>query len=182
MPGNIRLMEMAHERHGRLAWARLFAPAIRLARDGFAITPRMRRALAEPDALAGTSPWGRAQFYGADGQPKPVGTLVRNPELAAFLEQVAARGPEHFYTGAAAEALVRTVRNAERNPSPMTRDDLATYQARERRAGVRDLSRLPDLRDGAALVGRDHGVRDPEAARAVRPARAGPGQAPPPGT
>ena len=43
--------EMAHERHGRLAWARLFGPAIRLARDGFAITPRMRRALAAPARL-----------------------------------------------------------------------------------------------------------------------------------
>ena len=132
MPGNIRLMEMAHERHGRLPWARLFAPAIRLARDGFRITPRMHRMLAAPDALAGLSPWGRALFYGADGQPKPVGTLIRNPEFAALLERIAARGPEHFYTGAAADALVRTVRTAERNPSPMTRDDLATYQAKER--------------------------------------------------
>jgi gamma-glutamyltranspeptidase/glutathione hydrolase len=132
VPGNIRLGEMAHERHGRLAWARLFRPAIRLARDGFQITPRMRRALAAPGALAGMTPWGRGQFYEADGQPKPVGTLVRNPELAALLERIAARGPEHFYTGAAAQALVQTVRTAARNPSPMTAGDLATYQARER--------------------------------------------------
>lgn len=132
VPGNVRLMEMAHERHGRIAWARLFAPAIRLARDGFAITPRMFRALALPGSLARFSAWGRAQFYGPDGQPKPAGTLVRNPELAALLEQIAARGPEHFYTGAAARALAQIVRTADRNPSPMTTDDLATYQARER--------------------------------------------------
>ncbi|WP_129793564.1 gamma-glutamyltransferase [Sphingosinicella sp. CPCC 101087] len=132
VPGNLRLIEMAHERHGRLPWARLFAPAIRLARDGFQITPRLHRGLSNPDARARLTAWGRTQFYQPDGQPKPVGTLVRNPELAALLEQVAARGPEHFYTGAAAEALVRTVRTAERNPSPMTRDDLATYRAHER--------------------------------------------------
>jgi gamma-glutamyltranspeptidase / glutathione hydrolase len=132
VPGNIRLMEMAHQRHGRLAWARLFAPAIRLARDGFRITPRMRRMLSTPGALASLSPWGRAQFYLADGQPKPVGTLVRNPEFATLLERIAARGPEAFYTGPDAQALVRIVRTAERNPSPMTTDDLATYQARER--------------------------------------------------
>jgi len=132
VPGNLRLMEMAHARHGRLAWARLFQPAIRLARDGFQITPRMFRALSQPDALAGLSPWGRARFYGPDGQPRPAGTLVRNPELAALFEQVAARGAEHFYTGAAAQALVRTVRDSARNPSQMTADDLATYQARER--------------------------------------------------
>ncbi|MEA3043080.1 MAG: gamma-glutamyltranspeptidase / glutathione hydrolase [Sphingomonadales bacterium] len=132
VPGNVRLMELAHARHGRLAWARLFGPAIRLARDGFEITPRMFRALAQPGSLAGFSAWGRARYYGPDGQPRPAGTLVRNPELAALFEQLAARGPEHFYTGTAAQALVRTVREAPRNPSPMTTDDLATYQARER--------------------------------------------------
>jgi gamma-glutamyltranspeptidase/glutathione hydrolase len=132
VPGNIRLMELAHQRHGRLAWARLFQPAIRLARDGFQITPRMHRMLSSPGSLAPLSAWGRAQFYGADGQPKPVGTLLRNPDFAALLERIAARGPEAFYTGPDAQALVRTVRTAERNPSPMTADDVATYQARER--------------------------------------------------
>jgi gamma-glutamyltranspeptidase/glutathione hydrolase len=132
VPGNIRLMELAHRRHGRLAWARLFQPAIRLARDGFQITPRMHRMLSMPGSLARFSPWGRAYFYGADGQPRPVGTLLRNPDFAAFLERIAARGPEAFYTGPDAQALVRTVRTAERNPSPMTADDVATYQAYER--------------------------------------------------
>jgi gamma-glutamyltranspeptidase / glutathione hydrolase len=132
VPGNIRLIELAHARHGRLAWARLFAPAIRLARDGFAITPRLYRMLAQPNSLAGLSAWGRGRFYEANGQPRPVGTVIRNPELAAFLERLAARGPEHFYTGAAAAELVRTVRTSERNPSPMAAADLATYQAHAR--------------------------------------------------
>jgi len=132
VPGNIRLMEMAHARHGRLPWARLFQPAIRLARDGFAITPRLHRMLGTYAATGALSPWGRAQFYGADGRPKPVGTLVRNPDFAALLEAIATRGPEHFYTGPARRALVATVREAERNPSPMMPDDVATYQARER--------------------------------------------------
>jgi gamma-glutamyltranspeptidase/glutathione hydrolase len=132
VPGNLRLIELAHERHGRLAWARLFQPAIRLARDGFAITPRLHAMLALPGSLAAFSDWGRAQFYQADGSPRPVGTLVRNPAFAAFLEQIAARGPEYFYTGPAARALVQAVRASPRNPSPMTADDLATYQAHER--------------------------------------------------
>ena len=132
VPGNIRLMEMAHDRHGRLAWARLFEPAIRLARDGFAITPRLFRALSSADSSARLTSWGRSQFYLPDGTPKPIGTMLRNEALAALLSQVAARGPEAFYTGPAAEALARTVAQAERNPAPMTRDDLATYQARER--------------------------------------------------
>jgi gamma-glutamyltranspeptidase/glutathione hydrolase len=132
VPGNLRLAELAHREHGRLPWARLFQPAIRLARDGYAITPRLFRALSVEGSLAGFTPWGRQQFYNADGTPKPVGTVLRNPELAAILERIAARGPEAFYTGPDAEALVRTVREAPRNPSTMTRDDVATYQARER--------------------------------------------------
>jgi gamma-glutamyltranspeptidase/glutathione hydrolase len=132
VPGNVRLIEMAHRAHGRLPWARLFQPAIRLARDGFAITPRLYRALAAEGSLAGFSAWGRQYFYRADGSPKPVGTVLRNPELAALLTRIARRGPEAFYTGPDAEALVRTVRNASRNPSTMTRDDLATYEAKRR--------------------------------------------------
>ena len=132
VPGSIRLMEMAHARHGRLAWARLFQPAIRLARDGFQITPRLHRMLSNPGSLARHSAWGRAQFFQADGQPKPVGTLIRNLDFAALLERIAARGPEAFYTGPDAQALARAVHTAERNPSPMTPDDIATYQARER--------------------------------------------------
>jgi gamma-glutamyltranspeptidase/glutathione hydrolase len=61
-----------------------------------------------------------------------VGTVVKNSELAAFLEQVAARGPEWFYTGPNADALVRTVNGAARNPSRMTKGDLASYDAKER--------------------------------------------------
>jgi len=132
VPGNLRLIELAHERHGRLPWARLFGPAIRLARDGFAITPRLHRMLANPGALARSTAWGRAHFYQADGTPKPVGTVLRNPALAALLERIAMQGPEYLYTGLAGRDLVRTVRHAARNPSPMTADDLATYQARER--------------------------------------------------
>lgn len=132
VPGNVRLIELAHERHGKLPWARLFQPAIRLARDGFAITPRMRRSLGSADGHAGTSPWARGHFFDADGQAKPVGTILKNPSLANFLEALAARGPDHFYTGAQAEALVRTVRQAPRNPSAMTAGDLASYDAKER--------------------------------------------------
>jgi gamma-glutamyltranspeptidase/glutathione hydrolase len=134
VPGNFRLMELAHERHGKLPWARLLAPAIRLARDGFTISPRMHEMLASGGALAGSTPWARAQFFGADGRPKPVGTIVANPELAGLLESVAARGPDYFYNGPPAQNLVRTVTTAARNPSAMTRGDLTTYEAKRREA------------------------------------------------
>jgi gamma-glutamyltranspeptidase/glutathione hydrolase len=132
VPGNIRLMALAHGRHGRLPWAKLFEPAIRLARDGFALTPRGRNAILNSRDLAGLSAWGRANLFGPDGEPKAVGTVMRNPELARLLENLAARGPDYFYVGPAAEALVRTVRGAPRNPSAMVAGDLAAYEAKER--------------------------------------------------
>ena len=132
VPGNLRMMALAHRRHGKLSWERLFEPAIRLARDGFAITPRLHQALSSYSRSAALSAWGRSQFYDAAGAAKPVGTVLRNPELAAFLEQLAARGPDWFYTGANAEELVRTVNQAPRNPSRMAVGDLATYDGKER--------------------------------------------------
>jgi gamma-glutamyltranspeptidase/glutathione hydrolase len=132
VPGNTRMMALAHGRHGKLAWARLFAPAIRLAREGFAITPRFHRSLTSVKDLAASTAWGRSTYYQASGEPKAVGTVVKNPELAAFLESVAARGPEWFYTGPNADVLVRTVNTAPRNPSKMVKGDLASYDAKER--------------------------------------------------
>ena len=132
VPGNIRLMALVHRRHGKLPWARLFGPAIRLARDGFALSPRGRNAIANNRDLAGLSPWGRTYLFGPDGEPKAAGTVMRNPELAQFLERVAARGPDYFYVGPSAEALVRTVRGAPRNPATMVTGDLAAYDAKER--------------------------------------------------
>jgi len=132
VPGNIRMFAMAHGRHGRLPWARLFEPAIRLARDGFVVTPRMARMVEGRTEAARLTPWGRATFFGAGESAKPAGTVVRNPELARLLEGVAARGADWYYTGPPAQALVRTVTTTRVNPSSMTLGDVATYDAKQR--------------------------------------------------
>jgi len=132
VPGNVRLMALAHAREGRLPWARLFGPAIRLARDGFAITPRLHEMLGNSPRTAGYTPAGRALFYGPDGRPKPVGTMVRNPELAVFLDRLARGGPEVFYSGQNAAAIASAVQHAPTNPAPMTAADIARYQAKQR--------------------------------------------------
>ena len=136
VPGNIRLIADAHREHGKLPWKTLFQPAIRLARDGFAVTKRLHFALARGDdegwSVAGLTPAGRALYFGADGKPVPVGTTIRNPALADFLEQLAERGPDYFYVGTNAQAIAATVQNAPRNPAPMTVGDIASYDAKER--------------------------------------------------
>src|SRR5439155_12036653 len=71
-------------------------------------------------------------FYDRDGNPLPVGTLVKNSAFASFLEQLAARGADSFYVGPNQQAIVTTVNAAQRNPSQMASGDIATYAARPR--------------------------------------------------
>jgi gamma-glutamyltranspeptidase/glutathione hydrolase len=130
-PGVLRMLEQAHQRHGRLPWARLFDPAIRLAEDGFALSPRLYTLLAGEKHLASNA-IARAYFYNADATPKPVGTRLRNPELAATLRAIAAGGADAFYRGPIAADIVSAVRGHASNPGRLTEKDLADYRARER--------------------------------------------------
>src|SRR5512135_1005949 len=105
-PGAVRLLEVAHRRHGKLPWARLFEPALRLADNGFAMSPRLHMLLAEEKYLK-TDAAATSYFYQADGTPKPVGTIVRNPAYAATLRALQAGGAEAFYKGAIAADIVK---------------------------------------------------------------------------
>src|SRR5436305_2107025 len=67
IPGNLRMMAMAHGRYGQLPCAALFQPAIKLARDGFKITPRLYGSLSEARRTGALSAEGRAIFYQPDG-------------------------------------------------------------------------------------------------------------------
>ncbi len=132
VPGNIALAAKAHAAHGRLPWAALFAPAVKLAREGFQITPRLNGMLKGNKRTVAFSPEGRALFFGADGEPMPVGTLVKNPALADTFDSLAAQGAKAFYSGANAAAIVAKVTLAPTNPAPMTEGDVAAYVAKDR--------------------------------------------------
>jgi gamma-glutamyltranspeptidase/glutathione hydrolase len=132
VPGNIRMIALAHQRYGKLPWSALFQPAIRLARDGFKITPRLYNALGDHPTEGALSAQARALFYGPDGNPLPVGTLVKNPALAAFLQQLAKLGPDSFYVGPNGQAIAAAVSAAPHNPAPMTAGDIASYDAKAR--------------------------------------------------
>ncbi|BBK44291.1 gamma-glutamyltranspeptidase [Allostella vacuolata] len=130
VPGAVRMLEMAHRAHGRLPWADLFEPAIRLAEQGFPVSPRLAAALAGDRALRG-DPAAAAYFYQPDGAPKPAGTMLSNPALAATLRTIAAEGADALHAGPIARDIVAAVAGAAR-PGRMTAADLAGYRARER--------------------------------------------------
>ena len=130
VPGNLRMIAIAHKEHGKLAWAKLFEPAIRLARGGFKITPRLHNSLDKYRRTGALSAEARALFYAADGSALPVGTVVRNTAFADFLERIAGQGADSFYVGPNAQAIVNAVDGSQHNPSKMTTGDLSTYDAK----------------------------------------------------
>ena len=131
VPGNIALAAKAHEKWGRLPWAQLFAPAIRLAEQGYVVTPRLAGVIAQMAPLW-TGLDATKAIYFENGRPKAAGEVIRNPALAKTLRQIARHGPKAFYQGQIAKEIAAAVSNAPQNPAPLTRADLAGYQAKER--------------------------------------------------
>src|SRR5690606_35147172 len=117
--------------HGRLPWAELFQPAIELAERGFPVSPRLHTLLRDTPRVA-ENPAIRAYLFQSDGQPKAVGTLLRNPAYADTLRLLAEGGEKAFYQGAIGRDIVRTVRDNPSRLGPLALTDLAGYRAVER--------------------------------------------------
>jgi gamma-glutamyltranspeptidase/glutathione hydrolase len=160
-PGALRVLEAAHKQHGKLPWAQLFEPAIKLAEQGFAISPRLA-ALIEQDKYLARDPTARAYFYNADGTPKKAGTLLRNPELAATLRAIAQQGPDVLYRGTIGVDVVAKVR-AQANVGRLGTSDLVEYEAKERTAICTDYKRwrvcgMPPPSSGGIAVAQMLGI------------------------
>lgn len=159
VPGQVALYKAAHDAAGRADWAALFQPAIRLAEDGFIVSPKLAEALASPRLRAAIrlddNPDTAAYFY-PDGEPLPAGFRRNNPAYAATLAAIAAEGPSAFYTGALAAEIVDAA-TAGPDGGGMTLDDLANYKVIERapvcgviRSGYKICSAPPPSSGGIA--------------------------------
>ncbi len=131
VPGAIAMLHLAHEEHGILPWADLFRPAIRLAEEGFLVTPRLNKLIAWSPALP-RLPWSRSYFFTEDEDgtavPLAVGTRLKNPEYARSLRLIAEQGPDVFYKGEIAEAIVAASQNAPQRPGTLSLADMAAYE------------------------------------------------------
>ena len=132
-PGELRLLEMAWKQHGKLSWARLFAPAIALSESGFAVSPRLATLL-KSDLYLKRDPTAAAYFYDRDGNPWPAGHILKNPELAKVLREVTAGGADVFYQGRIARDIVAKVQGHPANPGGLTVADIASYRPKMREA------------------------------------------------
>ncbi|MBS3916639.1 MAG: gamma-glutamyltransferase family protein [Sulfuritalea sp.] len=131
VPGLPALLDQVYRNHGRMLWPRLFAPALRLAVEGFPMSPRLHKLLAE-DRYLREDPSTRRLYYDADGQPKPVGTKIINREFGFTLLALARHGTKYFYEGPIARDIVEAVRGHARNPGDLAETDFSTYKVIER--------------------------------------------------
>ncbi|AYF74465.1 gamma-glutamyltransferase [Nocardia yunnanensis] len=136
VPGVLRLLELAHNEHGRQPWKDLFTPAINLADQGFEISPRMAEQIGESKADLARDDNAKAYFLQSDGSPKTAGTKLTNPAFVKTLSAIATDGPNAFYTGAIAADIVDTTAttSASRTPGLLSLADLQSYQAKKRTA------------------------------------------------
>ena len=134
VPGAVAMLAMAHKREGKLPWQRLFEPAIRLATEGFIISPRMATSI-QADKYLMKDDAARAYFYQADGvTAKATGTLLKNPEYAQVLKTLAKQGAKALYTGDIAKAIVAKVHAHPSNAGTLSLKDMANYRPKMRAA------------------------------------------------
>jgi len=125
VPGEVAGLEAARERFARLPRQALMAPAIALARDGFPIGPHLAKEIGNHLTALRAAPALAALFLDAAGNPRPEGSLLTMPALAATLERIAAEGADGFYRGPIAAELGFAVRDAG---GILSTADLASYR------------------------------------------------------
>ncbi|MBC6441325.1 MAG: gamma-glutamyltransferase [Rhodospirillales bacterium] len=133
VPGVVRMMELAHGKHGNLPWDQLFAEPTALAEGGFEISPRLHEVLSRVEGPE-RFPVFYDLYFTESGERKAVGTVLTNPALGLSFRMIAQSGADAFYEGPLAQAIVDAVTTTEVNTAAMTVDDIAAYEAIERPA------------------------------------------------
>ena len=131
VPGNVALAAKAHSQDGRLEWAELFKPAIRLASEGFRMNRRLNESLNRSKGRADKTEAAKAIFFGEDGEALPVGATIRNPDFARTLESLSAAGPRYMYF-VMAERLAGYVAAETPQDGAMVTADIDAYTAKLR--------------------------------------------------
>lgn len=133
VPGVVAMMEKVHKQHGQLSWAELFEDAIKLAEEGFEISPKLAASIAKrtnPALGRYEETW---NYFFPEGKPLQAGVMKKNPEFAMTLRRIALLGSKGFYKGQIALDIVNAARvTAADNPGLITIEDMVKYEAIER--------------------------------------------------
>jgi gamma-glutamyltranspeptidase / glutathione hydrolase len=131
-PGAVAILETAHQDHGKLPWADLFATSIAVARKGFPVSSRLAAWLELIKSFS-NEPAARSIYYNEDASPKKVGDTVANPTLADTMQRIATEGVRVLQQGPIAEEMAARVRGNPR-PGTLAVSDLAAYKPIKREA------------------------------------------------
>jgi gamma-glutamyltranspeptidase/glutathione hydrolase len=142
VPGVVALYKSAHDDHGKLPWPDLFQPAIRLAEEGFEVTPRIANNLPRIGAAGrlDENPPTAAYFF-PGGKPLQIGHLLRNPEYATTLTRIAKEGIDAFYKGEIATAIAKAAQEPP-NGGTLTVEDIGNYRVIKRDVVCGDFRKL----------------------------------------
>jgi gamma-glutamyltranspeptidase/glutathione hydrolase len=178
-PGVLRMLELAHRQHGKLAWKTLFGPAIALCEQGFAVSQRLNGLLAW-DPYIVRDPVAAAYFFDADKKPWPVGHVLRNPALAVTLRAIAEGGADAFYHGRIARDIVAKVAGHPTNPGLLSGDDIGAYRPKLRSPVCSDYRRytvcgMPPPSSGGIAVAQMLGMLETRDMAALAPRGGVPG-------
>ncbi|WP_305806648.1 gamma-glutamyltransferase [Stenotrophomonas sp. YIM B06876] len=140
VPGVMRMLDMAHKEHGKLAWSGLFDYGIKLSTNGFLIPGRLGDAIASNASNLALDANAMATYFHADGSPRKTGETMTNMPYAKTLKALATQGADALYTGDIAKAIVAKAAQSVGDdagktpitPSLMTLSDLASYKAKKR--------------------------------------------------
>ena len=152
VPGSVAGMVYAEKKYGKLTLQQVMAPAIKLAREGYALTWGEARDFQGDSDLAKFSESRR--IFQRDGNYYQPGDIFRQPDLARTLERIAAK-PDDFYHGAIARELAAAI---QKGGGIITAEDLAHYEVKEREPirgtyrGYEILSAPPPSSGGTVLV------------------------------
>ncbi len=131
-PGTVKLLWDTHQQYGKLDWKKLIQPVIKLAKQGFTVSPRLASLIENDSERLSRFPATKAYFFNSDGSPKSAGTVLKNPQYAQTLTAIAEKGAMAFYQGDIAQDIINTVQNAPGNPGVLAQSDFDTYQIKQR--------------------------------------------------
>jgi gamma-glutamyltranspeptidase/glutathione hydrolase len=154
VPGEIKGFYLAHQRHGKLPWAKIIAPAQRLAEQGVTVGPSLSRFLKVNQKQVLASPT-MLPIFAPRGKLLSEGDFFQQPKLGQTLILIAQKGPEGFYRGKVAQGLAKDIQG---NGGILSELDLARYEAKVRQPiqgqyrGLELYTMPPPSSGGAILV------------------------------
>ena len=128
VPGSVAGFALAHKKFGTQKWQQLLAPAVKLAADGFALSPTLVKSLSSDNAAIKTDPESKRIFL-RDGDPYKAGETLKQPELAETLQRIAQSGAKGFYEGPTAKQFAAAMKE---HGGLITEADLKAYKVMER--------------------------------------------------